>query len=292
VGCLEGSSSGAADYSCDSWQWESSDCGAGPSGPSTSAPTAAPTDNPICYEMGDILSEAGCSCESGDTRYSAKATCTATLPLPIVGDQTASVEVDISPCAEAASATLTVRMDGYTLDEKELGAGHDETIPIPGVSWDIGVAAVGAFAIATIEGSMSSVTLKAGLTVCAELAFVGEKCGGDIPLIDDVFPVWVLQGTWDFTGACTAPPPPSPPPPPSYDPSGGGGGGGGGWDSGGSSNTGMIIGAAAGGLAGVGLLIALFFYSKARSSVSSGASTEELPEHVTTVLAVNDEAKQ
>ena len=58
---------------------------------------------------------------------------------------------------------------------------------------------VGLYVDSLISGNADSIRIDLGLDMCADVPFVGNECG---QLITSELPIWLLNGTYSFTGLC------------------------------------------------------------------------------------------
>jgi len=175
-----------------------------------SAADTAP--NPICAALEGGIGK--CTCTSGDSALSAKIACDTSFTLPVLGDKTVGVTMNLSPCTKEASASIDFDYDGKTYQLGNLTAGSEEKIPIPYFSFDIGVVSAGAYALFKLDGDLSAITVNLGFTVCGKIPFKGNECGDDITGVHGLPITLIDDKTFNISDACGSGPAPEPAPGP------------------------------------------------------------------------------
>ena len=150
----------------------------------------------VCDIIGADLPST-CTC----TPQAAGGTLDCKVTVPLVSD---SVEViaTLSPCATPASMAAEVKESAKSIDFKT-SAKLPQTaeIPIPDLNYPLpAVGTVGANLAVKLAGSLSALGVSLGFDVCLG----SSTCGTDLPIpFGNPFPLWLLQGTYDFTSVCS-----------------------------------------------------------------------------------------
>lgn len=117
---------------------------------------------------------------------------------------TFGIKIIADPCDEPASLKIDVveKMFGIDFPIEKIVAGTELLTPIPGLSMSI--PNVGDAAIdldLAFGGDIDEIELKAGINACVKSS--GETiCGQDIPYLQDILPIWVIDGKYDFGHVC------------------------------------------------------------------------------------------
>ena len=128
----------------------------------------------------------------------------------LLGLDTVGLAMDSQPCGHPVTGDIEITEKDIGIDFKvaSLGAGTDDTIPIPGFS--IGIPGTplnaGVDIDIRIDGGPSDLSIDFGLNACVDI-WIGKLCGSDIPGISGVLPVWAFKIQHiDFSSVCPSSP--------------------------------------------------------------------------------------
>lgn len=77
-------------------------------------------------------------------------------------------------------------------------------VPIPGLTFN--VPEVGTLSVdvdVQFDGTIDKLRVQAGVNACIKAG--GEMmCGADIPWLQNLLPIWIIDGTWNFGSVCAS----------------------------------------------------------------------------------------
>lgn len=120
-------------------------------------------------------------------------------------NDTIGMKINLDPCDPTGSSlSLDVTERDHGIDMKIAGikAGEEKNIPIPGLS--IIVPSAGHFGVdvaVLIFGNPDMLSVKVGLNACLA-AGSHEFCASAVPGLTNIFPWYVLSGTYSFGNYC------------------------------------------------------------------------------------------
>ena len=150
----------------------------------------------VCSVIGSYL-PSECQCQDDPTAPRSIVQC----GLSLFNDNVTAI-LTLEPCANPADLSIEVKESDLNLD-KIFGpyvAGFSDTVPIPGLSFDIPVVgSAGAVLDVNITGNVASFTVQAGIDACITIAGF-QECGDKVT---SELPFWVLNQSFDFSNLCT-----------------------------------------------------------------------------------------
>lgn len=130
----------------------------------------------------------GCACKSDASN--ARVTCTKTI-----GGQSVTAEVEILPCATPSPQVDVLVTQPVSYECGKVSSPAETSVPIPGLSFEIGPASLQGRADIMVSGGSSDLSVQVGIDGCANVLGV-KKCGKDIT---DELPAWLVNGgPWSF----------------------------------------------------------------------------------------------
>ena len=114
-------------------------------------------------------------------------------------------QIDVEPCADPAQVSLDILDAKRHIDFpiKTVKAGEDVEIPIPDLSIVVPkIGSLGLVADIAVEGDVSLLNLKVGLNACGKI-LKHTLCASQIPIVDKILPVWVVDHSFSFGHICT-----------------------------------------------------------------------------------------
>lgn len=172
--------------------------------PDHSLQVTDPAPSSACVVVADDLPEE-CSCTEPHA-YSVVMECVKVFNSTFL-DDTIGLKVVLDPCDPvAARLSIDVTEQNYNIDYPidQITAGVERNYPIPGMNVHVPyVVNLGLDVDVLVEGNLDALTLKLGLNACAGVS-TRQMCAGDIPLLNDILPWWVLDGTYSFGDYCEA----------------------------------------------------------------------------------------
>ena len=195
-----------SDLSMDCGEEEGRSCIASYSAPPPSSSTPV-RSSPLCKVLGNlapsIKGNDGCDCDAGEGLLSIRITCKASFTVPVLGLEKFGLTMDLAPCKTVASAAFILDYEDKPYNLGTIEAKVDSPpIPVPTLTLDIpDIASASIDVVFQADLGDDDARLKVGLTPCIEGDNI-EKCGGDIPGLDKIFPIWFLEDKYDFTNAC------------------------------------------------------------------------------------------
>jgi hypothetical protein len=110
--------------------------------------------------------------------------------------------LELDPCANPMFFSMEIQEATLGIDlYYELTGSTEEKFPLPGLSYPIPpFGEVGLFMDVYIKGNVDALTLDIGVDIC-ETAY-DEYCASDYYPYNTVFPVWILEGTFNFGDLC------------------------------------------------------------------------------------------
>jgi len=116
------------------------------------------------------------------------------------------IKMTADACADPASITIDVveRAFGIDVPLKTITVGEKLITPIPGLSVhipDVGDASLDVDV--EFHGDIDELTAKVGLNACIK-SQGSTLCGEDIPYLQNILPIWIIDGTYDFGHICDA----------------------------------------------------------------------------------------
>lgn len=109
-----------------------------------------------------------------------------------------------SPCTDPASLSIDVVERDLAIDVpiEKIVAGTELLVPIPGLSFNLpDVGQVGLDVDIALHGDIDELSVKIGLNACVAAGGT-QMCGQDIPGLDNVLPIWIVNGDYSFGHVC------------------------------------------------------------------------------------------
>ena len=120
-------------------------------------------------------------------------------------NDTIGMTIDIDPCnPDGSSVSVYVTELDHHINYviASVRAGEEKDFPIPGLSIIVpGIGHVGVDVAILIAGNPDMLILKVGLNACAVLPH-RTICASSIPGLNNIFPWWVLAGSYHFGDIC------------------------------------------------------------------------------------------
>jgi hypothetical protein len=120
----------------------------------------------------------------------------------MLGIETVGVFADLLPCALPAKMSFEVTSAATGIkfgDSVELGT--TTVVPVPGLTLGIPFVATAQVQVnVDLQGSVAAMEVDLALDACADLAFIGKKCGSDLT---SGLPIGILKGGFSFSGLCS-----------------------------------------------------------------------------------------
>mmetsp|Transcript_20169 Transcript_20169/g.52003 ORF Transcript_20169/g.52003 Transcript_20169/m.52003 type:complete len:187 (+) Transcript_20169:71-631(+) len=166
----------------------------------------APAPIPLTTNACDIIDVDARLCSCTDLLHQ-KFVLDCEVPLHIKAlnfSDTFGIKVIADPCDKPASMKIDVveKMFGIDVPIEKIVAGTELLTPIPGLA--INIPNVGEANIdldISFGGDVDEIEVKAGINACIKSS--GEQiCGQDIPYLQDLLPIWVIDGTWQVGHLC------------------------------------------------------------------------------------------
>jgi hypothetical protein len=120
-------------------------------------------------------------------------------------NDTIGLKITLDPCnpdGSSLSLDVTERDHGIDFTVAGIKAGEENNIPIPGLS--IVIPAAGHFGVdvaGLIYGKPDKLSVKVGLNACMA-AGQHQFCASSVPGLTNIFPWYVLEGTYSFGNYC------------------------------------------------------------------------------------------
>ena len=111
------------------------------------------------------------------------------------------VQLNVDACSPEASISLdiTASKPKINFPIAAISAGHDEDIPVPGLSVGIKGIDAGIVIDVSIGGNADALSLKVGVDACAQVPIIGKECGSSIT---SYLPIELLDETYNFGSMC------------------------------------------------------------------------------------------
>lgn len=120
-------------------------------------------------------------------------------------NDTIGIKLVVEPCnALGSSISLDITDTAHNIDYpiSRIRAGEQQIYPIPGLSVVVPqLGHVGIDAVVFIAGNPDLLLLKVGLDACLAVR-TNYICAESLPYLSDLFPWWVLSGTYTFGDMC------------------------------------------------------------------------------------------
>jgi hypothetical protein len=110
------------------------------------------------------------------------------------------------PCTDPASLSIDVVEKNFAIDMpvQTITCGSSLLVPIPGLSFN--VPEVGMLSIdvdVEFDGTIDKLHVQAGINACVK-AQGRQMCGEEIPWLQNLLPIYLIDGTWNFGSVCAS----------------------------------------------------------------------------------------
>lgn len=87
---------------------------------------------------------------------------------------------------------------------QRITCGSSLLVPIPGLVFNIpDVGQLSVDVDVEFDGTIDKLRIEAGVNACVKAG--GETmCGEDIPWLQNLLPIWIIDGTWHFASVCNS----------------------------------------------------------------------------------------
>ena len=120
-------------------------------------------------------------------------------------NDTIGMSIDVDPCnpqGSSVSVYVTELNHHISYAIASVRAGEEKDFPIPGLSIIVpGLGHVGIDVAIFIAGNPDTLLMKIGLNACAVMPH-RTICASSIPGLNNIFPWWVLSGSYHFGDIC------------------------------------------------------------------------------------------
>jgi len=157
----------------------------------------------FCEVFEPYIPSSYCTCIDEGT-LGATIECSYAIVEDYITVDTLGLILKLDPCANPMFYSIDVTEADLGIDlYYELTGDSEEKFPLPGLSYPIPpFGEVGLFMDVYISGNVAELTLDFGVDIC--LMDGSEECASEYYPYDTVFPVWIIEGIFDFSDICAA----------------------------------------------------------------------------------------
>lgn len=108
------------------------------------------------------------------------------------------------PCTDPATISIDVVERNFAVDMpvQKITLGSSLMLPIPGLTFQVpDVGQVSVDVDVQFDGTIDKLKVQAGVNACIKSG-AQMLCGDEIPWLQNLLPIWIIDGTWNFGRIC------------------------------------------------------------------------------------------